>query len=95
MNTPTARHITYKAIEELRSLPGSIHIRINRLDGYFVPFVFYTPPEQAPIGHGPIVQDDSLVASLDLEPLVKEIRKTLGKIEIYAPTTPGPGRVLH
>lgn len=93
--TADTRHTTYSDIEQLLALPGSIHIRINKLDGYFVPFVFYTAPKELPVGHGPIVQGEELVASLDLDPLVQAIRETLGNVEIFAPKDPGPSRVVH
>lgn len=95
MNTTTLRYVTHQEVLALLSLPGAIHIRINKMDGYFVPFVFHTAPAEKPIGHGPIMQDNALVASLDLDPLVEELRTALGSVKIYAPIAPGPDRVLH
>ena len=99
MNAMTKQHVTYAQIADISEQPGTIHVVINRLNGYHVPFVFHTGPGGQTVGHGPIVQDGNMIASYDLDDLVASIKDTFGDISIYTATpngtAPVTARVLH
>lgn len=95
MNTLNKKHITYAGISDILHKPGTLQVRIHRLNGYFVPFIFHAAPGAAQVGQGPIAEEGSLVASHNLEDLIEGLKDTLGDVEILIPDPiPAPG-VLH
>lgn len=99
MTAINKKHVTYAQIATISEQPGTIHVVINRLNGFHVPFVFHTRPGEETVGHGPIIEAGNMIASYDLDDLVAGIKETFGDISIYtatpndtAPVTP---KVLH
>lgn len=99
MNAMNKQHVTYAQIAAISEQPGTIHVVINRLNGFHVPFVFHTGPGEETVGHGPIVEGGNMIASYDLADLVAAIKDTFGDISIYTATpngtTPVTSKVLH
>ncbi|MGK5033186.1 hypothetical protein [Janthinobacterium sp. MDT1-19] len=97
MHAMNKKHITFAGISDLLHTEGVMHLSINRLNGYFVPFVFFTTPGAlTPVGHGPIAVEGNLVASLELEALCAELRDVVGDVKIYAPdVVEKPAATLH
>lgn len=95
MTTLEKKHITYAGISDCLHMPGTVHVRIHRLNGYFVPFIFHTAPGSAPVGQGPIAEEGAMVASMDLNALIDGLKETFGDIEIFVQNTETPAAVLH
>ncbi|WP_395398702.1 hypothetical protein ACHMW6_00125 (plasmid) [Pseudoduganella sp. UC29_106] len=95
MNSKYAQATTFEKLKELQSTPGELHIRINKMQGFFVPFVFFTEPgQEEPVGHGPILNEGDVVASLDMQALITALQESLGNVTIYRPVGAAP-TTLH
>lgn len=90
MNLENTPHVTYTMLESFLAAPGQIDIHIHRLQGHFVPFVFFAAPGQEQTGYGPIIHADSLVAAEDADELIEELRAKLGTRPNIVQSTRGP-----
>jgi len=94
MNSKNIQSTTFEQLKQLQSKPGELSIRINKLSGLFVPFVFFTEPgANEPVGHGPVTSDGDVVGSIDMEELISALQESLGNIPIYRPVGAKPTTV--
>lgn len=100
MNTDSKAHVTYALLKKFIEQPGQLDFHVHHLQGHYIPFAFFTPPNAEQIGYGPIVSDGALVAAIELADLTAALRESFGdRVRIFAQgglqsTAPAP-RILH
>lgn len=100
MNIDSKPHVTYALLQKFIEQPGQLDFHVHHLQGHYIPFAFFTPPNAEQVGYGPIVSDGALVAAIELADLTAALRESFGdRVRIFGkdgpPSTPASPRTLH
>jgi len=97
-STNAMNQIPSISIEKLRALsttPGTLQVTVKNVNGYFMPYVQFTPPDGDTVLRGIILQGTDVVATVDLADALTALEKIIGTEHSILTSEMPDSAVLH